>query len=129
MCCVFSFRIQTLNPIIKALGLLAGNCEYPTFNRIFCQKDGSQTPGESTLIKDRLHPGHKNSWNLLGALNHRVTHAIVTADELIIVFGWLTGAFNKKVQVETALSESLGHSAHESSTFKPAKVLGPLRSA
>ncbi len=54
------------------------------------------------MIKDRLHPGHQNSWNLLGALNHRVTLAIVTADELIIAFGWLAGAFNKKVQFETA---------------------------
>ena len=54
------------------------------------------------MIKDRLHPGHQNSWNLLGALNHRVTHAIVTADELIIAFGWLAVAFNKKVQFETA---------------------------
>ncbi len=102
MWCVFSFRILTLNPLIKALGLLAGNCEYPSSNRIFCQKDGSQTPGESTLIKDRLHPGHQNSWNLLGALNSRVMLAIVTADELIIAFGWLAGAFNKKVQFKTA---------------------------
>jgi hypothetical protein len=86
----------------QALGLLAGNCEYPTSNRILYQKDGLQTPGESTLIKDRLHPGHENCWNLLGALNRRVTHAIVTADELIIAFGWLAGAFNKKVQFETA---------------------------
>ncbi len=84
------------------LGLLAGNCGYPTSNRIFFQKDGSQTPGESTLIKDRLHPGHQNSWNLIGALNRRVTLAIVTTDELIIAFGWLAGAFNKKVQFETA---------------------------
>ena len=64
------------------------------------QKDGLQTPGESTLIKDRLRLGHQNSWNLLGALNR--THAIVTADELIIAFGWLAGAFNKKVQFKTA---------------------------
>jgi hypothetical protein len=98
----FSFRILTLNQLIKALGLLAGNCEYPTSNRIFCQKDGSQTPGESTLIKDRLYPGHQNSWNLLGALNRRVTLAIVTADELIYAFGWLAGAFNQKVQFKTA---------------------------
>jgi hypothetical protein len=85
MCCVFSFRILIQRQ-----------------NRIFCQKDDSQTPGESTLIKDRLHSGHQNSWNLLGALNRRVTLVIVTADELIIVFGWLAGAFNKKVQFETA---------------------------
>ena len=102
MCCVFSFRILTLDPLIEAFGLLAGNCEYPTSNRILYPKDGLQTPGESTLIKDRLHPGHQNSWNLLGALNRRVTHAIVTADELIIAFGWLAGAFNKKVQFKTA---------------------------
>jgi hypothetical protein len=92
----------TLNPLIKALGLLASSCEYPTSNRIFCQKDCSQTPGESTLIKDRLHLGLQNSWNLLGALNRRVTLAIVTANELIIAFGWLAGAFNKKVQFKTA---------------------------
>ena len=47
-------------------------------------------------------PGHQNSSNLLGALNRRVTLAIVTADELIIAFGWLAGAFNKKVQFDTA---------------------------
>ena len=104
MCCVFSFRILTLDPLIKALGLLAGNCEYPTSNRILYQKDGLQTPGESPLIKDSLHPGHQNSWNLQGALNSRVTHAIVTTDELIIAFGWLAGAFNKKVQFETAVT-------------------------
>ncbi len=79
------------------------------------------------MIKDGLHTGRKNSWNLLGALKRRVTHAIVTADELIIAFGWLAGAFKKTVQFETALSESLGQNtvltAHESSTFKPAKVL------
>jgi len=45
MCCVFSFRILTLDPLIKALGLLAGNCEYPTSNRNLYQKDGLQTPG------------------------------------------------------------------------------------
>ena len=56
MCCVLSFCILTLDPLIKAIGLLAGNCEYPTSNRILYQKDGLQTPGESTLIKDRL-PG------------------------------------------------------------------------
>jgi hypothetical protein len=103
MCCVFSFRILTLDPLIKALGLLAGNCEYPTSNesnRVLYQKDGLQTPRDSTLIKDRLHPGHQNSWHLLGALNR--THAIVTADDLIIAFGWLAGAFNKKVQFKTA---------------------------
>ncbi len=54
----------------------------------------------TVLIKDRLRPGHQNFWNLLGALNR--THAIVTADELIIAFRWLAGAFNKKVQFKTA---------------------------
>ncbi len=35
--------------------------------------------------------------------------AIITADELLITaFGWLAGAFNKKVLFETALFESLG---------------------
>jgi hypothetical protein len=33
-------------------------------------------------------------------------HAIITANELIITFGWMAGAFNKKVLFETALSES-----------------------
>ena len=32
----------------------------------------------------------------------RAEKALVTADELIIAFGWLAGAFNKKVQFETA---------------------------
>jgi hypothetical protein len=84
------------------------------------QKDGLQTPGESTLIKDRLHPGHQNSWNLLGALNR--THAIVTADELIIAFGWLAVAFNKKV-FEKALSESLGETTVLMNRQHPTKVL------
>ncbi len=34
--------------------------------------------------------------------------AIITADELIIAFGWLEGAFNKTVLFKTALSQSLG---------------------
>jgi hypothetical protein len=77
MCCVFSFRILTLDPLIKALGLLAGNYKYPTSNRILYQKDGLQTPEESTLIKDSLHPGHQNSLNHLGALNR--THACASS--------------------------------------------------
>jgi hypothetical protein len=61
------------------------------------------------LIKDRLHPGHKNSWNLLGALNRRVTHAIVTADELIMALrldGWQVLS-TRKFSSRQPLSESL----------------------
>jgi hypothetical protein len=46
-------------------------------------------------------------------------HAFITADELVIVFGRLAGAFNTTVLFETALSQSLGettvltnHSVH-----------------
>jgi hypothetical protein len=48
---------------------------------------------------------------------------IVTADELIIAFGWLAGAFTKKVLFETAQPENLGettvlmNSQHSSQHF------------
>ena len=89
-----------------------------------------QTPEESTLIEDSLHPGHQNSWNLLGALNR--THVIVTADELIIAFGWLAGAFTKKVLFETAQSENLGETTvlmnrQHSSQQKFFDLLGEFR--
>jgi hypothetical protein len=47
---------------------------------------------------------------------------IVTADELIIAFGWLAVAFNKKV-FEKALSESLGETTVLMNRQHPTKVL------
>ena len=57
---------------------------------------------------------------------------IVTADELIIAFGWLAGAFTKKVLFETAQSENLGETtvlmnSQHSSQQKFFDLLGELK--
>ncbi len=56
----------------------------------------------------------------------------VTADELIIAFGWLAGAFNKKVLFKTAQSESLRETtvlmkSQHSSQQKFFDLLGELK--
>ena len=79
------------------------------------------------MIKDFWFPVHFQLWIQIAQQSAGSQHAIVIADELIIAFGWLAGAFNKKVS-ETQRNRS----AHESSihfSFRNERDVRSLRKA